>query len=230
MTTPQRPLLLRAQALTKVFNRPSKVEILKNIDLTVEHGDTYAIMGASGEGKSTLLHILGTLDQPSSGTLELMGHDTAKCDPSKIRNRHIGFIFQAFYLLEDYTALENVLMPAKIGRQPIHKGSDAYEHALLLLEEVGLGHRTHFPSKLLSGGERQRVAIARALCNDPELLLADEPSGNLDHHTSRLIHDLLLHFVENHRKTLIIVTHDRDLAQLCKSTYQLQDGLLHKES
>lgn len=195
------------------------VTILHDISLEVEAGQTVAITGKSGEGKSTLLHILGTLEKPSSGELFICGKPLKNLP--QIRNRHIGFIFQSFNLLEEYTVLENVLMPGKIGRHKLD-----HIRALTLLEEVGLSHRADFPAKLLSGGEKQRAAIARALYNDPDLILADEPSGNLDHSHSVAIHEMLIGSAKKRNKALIIVTHDPELASLCDRTYLLMDGIL----
>lgn len=222
-----RDFILQGKGLHKTFFHPARVTILKNLDLEVQHGETVAIMGRSGEGKSTLLQILGTLESPCSGELTIDGELVTAFNRNGIRNRKLAFIFQSFHLLEDYTALENVLMPARIGRQATAAGTHAYERACSLLEHVGLAERMKFNTKLLSGGEKQRVAIARALCNDPDLILADEPSGNLDRHTAHHIHELLLNFAAVNRKTLIVVTHDPQLAQLCHTRYQLSEGTLH---
>lgn len=189
-------------------------------------GETVAIMGRSGQGKSTLLQILGTLEKPCSGELTIAGQTISRFNCGKIRNQHIAFIFQSFHLLEDYTALENILMPARIARRSISVNSDAYKHALDLLERVGLPDRAHFNTKLLSGGEKQRVAIARALCNDPDIIFADEPSGNLDKQTAQDIHQTLLNFAHEKGKTLIVVTHDPDLAALCSKKFILEKGEL----
>lgn len=221
----QKPVLV-AKGIHKAFYNPSLVKILNGVDLTIMRGDTVAIMGRSGEGKSTLLQILGTLETACSGYLEIANQAVSKFNKSKIRNKNIAFIFQSFHLLEDYTALENVLMPASIARSNISPGSAAYIRACQLLEKVGLDSRKHFNSKLLSGGEKQRVAIARALCNDPDILLADEPSGNLDKQTSQYIHELLLDFAKHQGKTLILVTHDADLAAMCSRRFRLCEGIL----
>lgn len=219
-------MILSAKGIKKRFTHPQSIELLKGIDLAVESGQTIAIMGRSGEGKSTLLQILGTLDTPSEGTLEIAGKQVSNRVMSEIRNHHIGFVFQSFYLLEDYTVLQNVLMPAAIARKPIHKGSAAYERGVELLTHVGLGDRLHHFGKQLSGGEQQRAAIARALCNDPDLILADEPSGNLDSQTAEVIYPLLLKFPEGKKKAVVIVTHDERLASLCDVRYSLQGGIL----
>lgn len=223
-----KPIVLKASAIKKSFYAPVKVEILKHVDLTVHQGDTVAIMGRSGQGKSTLLQILGTLETPCDGILEINGSAVTSFNKSKLRNEKLAFVFQSFHLLEDYTTLDNVLMPARIARKPVHQGSAAYNRACSLLDHVGLGERHHFNTKLLSGGEKQRVAIARALCNDPDIILADEPSGNLDRQTSRHIHDLLLGFAREHNKTLIVVTHDHELAALCSRKLQLTNGRLEE--
>lgn len=222
----EKSIILHAKKLNKAFHYPTKIQILKNLDLEVQTGQTIAIMGRSGEGKSTLLQILGTLESPCAGSLEIGGQLVSRFNKSDIRNQKLGFIFQSFHLLEDYTTLENVLIPARIARKNISPGQKAYARACHLLRHVGLEGRMHFNTKLLSGGEKQRVAIARALCNDPDIILADEPSGNLDRQTSRHIHELLLDLSEAHGKTLIIVTHDPDLAEMCSLRYHLIDGQL----
>ncbi|MES2121930.1 MAG: ABC transporter ATP-binding protein [Chlamydiota bacterium] len=222
------PILI-AKNIKKQFLSPTPIDILKGIDLEIYPGESVAITGKSGEGKSTLLHILGTIEKPTSGTLEICGKSTAKTSLPHLRNHCIGFVFQTFHLLEDYTVLDNVLIPARIARIPVSKGSPAYQRALDLLERVGLKERAHFLCKLLSGGEKQRAAIARALCNDPALILADEPSGNLDTFHSQAIHSLLLDLVKQMQKSLIVVTHDTELSSLCDRTLHLRDGiaLLH---
>jgi lipoprotein-releasing system ATP-binding protein len=223
-------VVLKAKNIHKSFYNPSKTHILRGIDLEVLKGESLAIMGRSGQGKSTLLHILGTLENPCEGSIEIANQPLTSFNKSMIRNKHIAFIFQSFHLLDDYTALENVLMPATIARQNTAKGSAAYVRGMHLLESVGLVDRAHYHSKLLSGGEKQRVAIARALCNDPDLIFADEPSGNLDKVTSRMIHDILLGFSKQHGKSIVFVTHDQELAHLCDRAYILRDGALHLNS
>lgn len=220
--------ILEASHLVKSFEHPARVEVLSDVSLRVFSGETLAIMGASGEGKSTLLHILGALETADSGTVKIQGDLVTPAKACKMRNAHLGFVFQTFNLLEDYTALENTLFPARIARQKIAPSSTSYKRALYLLDKVGLSERAFYPTKLLSGGEKQRVAIARALCNDPALVLADEPSGNLDTHTSALIHDLLIETAKVFKKGLIVVTHDKKLAALCDSTYELSEGRLYQ--
>lgn len=221
--------LLQAKKLRKTFYNPNPIEILKGIDLDVKRGETVAILGRSGQGKSTLLQILGTLENPTSGTMILAGQTVGPFNKPKIRNKHIAFVFQSFHLLDDYTALENILMPARIAREDVSTHSQALQCANALLELVGLTDRAHFNTKLLSGGEKQRVAIARALCNNPDILFADEPSGNLDKQTSKTIHDLLIGFAKKENKALILVTHDLELASLCDRRLLLEDGHLTEQ-
>lgn len=227
-------IILEAKNLTKTFYTPAALPILKGIDLQVEEGSCIAITGKSGEGKSTLLQILGTLEAPTSGSIRICGQNVEKSSLSLIRNACIGFVFQAFHLLEDYTALDNILFPAKIARKDVSPSSETYKRALSLLEEMGLSARAHFLVKLLSGGEKQRVSLARALCNDPPLILADEPSGNLDQTHSAAIHNLLIDSIKKRNKTLLVVTHDKVLASLCDQELILENGKLstlqtHKE-
>jgi lipoprotein-releasing system ATP-binding protein len=222
--------ILSAKNIRKSFTTPYLIEILKGISLDLHPNESIAIIGASGEGKSTLLHILGTLEEASSGDLIISGESVLRKPSPILRNRHIGFVFQTFHLLEDYTVLHNVLMPALIAGKDIRKGGATYERAIELLCKVGLEKRIHFSTKLLSGGEKQRTSLARALCNDPEILLADEPSGNLDHETSQQIHQLLINSVKELNKGLIVVTHDMNLASLCDRRLILCDGRLTDES
>ena len=214
--------ILQAKNIKKIFTNPVQLEILSGIDFTVEPGQSVAIMGRSGEGKTTLLHILGTLEKATSGTLEIAGKNGWERS-LEVRNQHIGFVFQGFHLLEEESALENVLMPARIGR----RGSLMRPEAERLLQKVGLAQRSGYNVKQLSGGERQRVAIARALCNDPDIILADEPTGNLDKQTADGIHELLFSFVKE-GKALVVVTHDPSLAALCDKTLYLRGGVLEE--
>ena len=201
-----------------------KVEVLKGITMTVAAGETIALVGASGAGKTTLLHIMGTLDLPTTGTLVFQGEEIFRRSETALasfRNRTIGFVFQFHHLLPEFTALENVMMPGLINRQ---KKSEVKESAVELLTKVGLGHRlTHRPTEL-SGGEQQRVAIARALLQSPTLLLADEPTGNLDRKTSDEVHDVLRQLHDEMGITLIIVTHNERMASSMGKIVQLEDG------
>lgn len=224
----QKKIILQAKDVRKRFQSPVDVSVLKGVDLDVHGGESIAIMGRSGEGKSTLLQILGTLEKPTSGDVFIAEQRITPFSVTRIRRKHISFVFQSYHLLDDYTVLDNILMPARIDRQNVQRGSEAYQRATELLKLVELSHRAHFNTKLLSGGEKQRVAIARALINDPDLIFADEPSGNLDQETATIIHDLLLNFSKQKGKALVLVTHDQNLADLCDSQYNLRDGLLFK--
>ena len=214
-------MILQAKHLYKAFYTPAPVEILSNVTIELEEGKSMAITGRSGEGKTTLLHILGTLEEFDRGELLIGGQKVDGNNRFQLRNQKIGFIFQSFNLLEDFTALENVMMPALIGK----KFCDI-KKAMELLSHVQLEQRAHFPVKYLSGGEKQRVAIARALCNNPDLIFADEPSGNLDHQTANIISDLLFSIVKKEKKGLILVTHDLTLAKRCDHQYELKNGSL----
>ena len=211
--------LIKTIKLKKAYYTPFKVEVLRDVSLEIDQGEAVAIMGKSGEGKSTLLHLLGTLEKPCSGVIEFLGKPLSDYSLPKLRNEKIGFIFQSFNLLEDYTLLENLLIPARIARVPLDLAK-----AHKLLGEVGLQERKNFLTKHLSGGEKQRASLARALFNDPELILADEPSGNLDQSNSQMVHELLLKCVKERKKTLIVVTHDKELADLCDRQIILKDG------
>ena len=229
MNTPHAstPVLV-AEQITKRFYDPIALDILKGISFTLSSGQSAAIVGKSGEGKTTFLHILGTIDEPTTGSIEIAGELVTHKNRDAIRCKHIGFIFQAFHLLADSTVIENVLIPVKIARMATHKASPAYQRACDLLKLVGLEDRMHFPVNKLSGGERQRVAIARAFINDPHLILADEPTGNLDHETAEEIQALLLHCVQIEKKALLVVTHNLKLASKLDACYELEDGYLKK--
>lgn len=219
--------LLEVRDLRKAYDMgKNRVEVLNGIDLDLEPGTTTALVGASGAGKSTLLHLLGALDRPSSGTVLFRGEDIFRQsdrDLAGFRNRSIGFVFQFHHLLSEFTALENVMMPALIARV---KREEARAIAEELLQDVGLDHRIgHRPGEL-SGGEQQRVAIARALVLSPPLLLADEPTGNLDMKSSEGIHALLAELQQKKGLTLVVVTHNERLAAAMGRTVRLVDGHL----
>jgi lipoprotein-releasing system ATP-binding protein len=213
--------VLIAKDIKKRFATPEPVEVLTAVSLEVRRGESVAITGRSGEGKSTLLHILGTLESFDAGSLTIAGHLVSSGRCEVIRNQHIGFIFQMFHLLDDFSVMENITMPALIGRKPVDMAK-----AKTLIDQVGLSKRAHFPARLLSGGEKQRVAIARALFGNPDLILADEPTGNLDLHNANIIGKLLIDLTKNHGKSLVLVTHDTELASLCNRQYHLQGGHL----
>ena len=200
------------------------LKVLKGIDLEVKKSEVVSIMGASGAGKSTLLQILGTLSTPDSGELLIDGTDVLKLGEKSLaefRNRRLGFVFQFHHLLPEFTALENVMIPAFIAGR---SRKDAEKEAVAMLEDMGLGGRLdHKPSEL-SGGEQQRVAIARALINRPAVLFADEPSGNLDTRTKEEIHNLFFRLREKYGQTVVIVTHDPDLAKMCDRSLFMVDG------
>ncbi|MEM7447521.1 MAG: ABC transporter ATP-binding protein [Myxococcota bacterium] len=205
------------------------VEVLKGVDLRIEQGEMVCVVGASGTGKSTLLHLLGTLDLPSSGRILYGGQDVTRFSGSQLarfRNQSIGFVFQFHHLLPDFTALENVMMPGLIQGGAKR---EARRRATLLLEEVGLEHRlSHRPAEL-SGGEQQRVALARALLMQPSVVLADEPTGNLDTATSEQVHDLMCRLNAERGTTFLLVTHSQELAKRMPREVSMRDGLIESD-
>jgi lipoprotein-releasing system ATP-binding protein len=220
--------MLEARAVRKVYvgGDGALVEVLRHVDLAVARGEIVAIVGASGVGKSTLLHLLGALDVPTSGEVVLEGNaysSLAEPERDALRSRRIGFVFQFHHLLRDFTALENVMMPLLIGGEA---EDTARDRASELLASVGLaGRLSHRPAQL-SGGEQQRCAVARALVHDPQLVLADEPSGNLDHYHGEQLHQLLFGLVRELESTLVVVTHNRELAERADRILRLQNGVL----
>lgn len=220
------PVIACRQLAKRYKDGQLETPVLSNVNLTVNAGDRIAIVGSSGSGKSTLLHLLGGLDAPTSGDIEVLGQSLADLSVrklSKLRNQSLGFVYQFHHLLPEFSAVENVAMPLVIGGQ---KPAEAKAEAEQLLEKVGLGHRLgHKPSEL-SGGERQRAALARALITRPACLLADEPTGNLDHRTAEGIFDLIMELNQQMNTALVIVTHDRQLAARMDTAYTLMDGEL----
>lgn len=219
--------LVVASGLTKAYQiGDRRLEVLRGVDLNVARGEFVALRGASGAGKSTLLHLLGGLDVPDAGRIEFDGTmltGRSLSSLAQFRNRHVGIIFQAYHLLSDLSALENVYLPARMARR---SAAESVDRARALLCRVGLeGRLSHRPSQL-SGGEQQRVAIARCLVNDPALVLADEPTGNLDSHTGDGVMELLLSLRQERRMTLIIATHDPRVASRAEREVQLVDGLV----
>ncbi len=215
--------VLNAQKLSKAVEGPDgRLVILDDVSLNVDRGASLAIVGASGSGKTTLLGLLAGLDRPTSGTVALAGQQLDALDEearARVRRRLVGFVFQSFHLLPALNAEENVMLPLELeGRD------DARERAASALDAVGLGKRTHHYPHQLSGGEQQRVALARAFVHGPELLFADEPTGNLDQRTGAAVTDLLFALNREHATTLVLVTHDSTLAQRCARTLRLRDG------
>jgi predicted ABC-type transport system involved in lysophospholipase L1 biosynthesis ATPase subunit len=218
---------LSVSALNKRYEVGSQtIHVLRDLDLAVEAGEMVAVVGASGVGKSTLLHLLGGLDRADSGAVRVgEGDITGLPDPELVafRNRHVGFVFQFHHLLPEFSALENAEMPLRIARLPTAEGRP---RARRLLERVGLGERLDHRPGMLSGGEQQRVAVARAFVSRPKLLLADEPTGNLDGTTGRQVMDLLFELARADGTTLILITHDMALAERCDRILRIADGLV----
>jgi len=215
--------LISALNLSKTYET-LQYPLFHNLSLDIYSHDTISCTGRSGEGKSTLLHILGGIENPSSGTLHIQGKPFSAANMNTVRNEYFGFIFQSFHLLDDQTTLDNVLLPVLIARKPI-KGF-YLDRARMLIAKMGIEHRSATKAKFLSGGEKQRVAIARALIMDPHIIFADEPTGNLDSLTAAPVIDLLFEAIETENKALFMVTHQEDLALRCKTRYVLSQGKL----
>ena len=216
-------MVLRGRGLAR---RYGNLEVLRSVDIEIEQGELVSIVGPSGAGKSTLLQILGTLDKPDAGTLEIMGSNPFNMNPKALaafRNRQIGFVFQFHHLLPEFTALENVCMPGWIANRA---DADVRKEARLMLERLGLQDRLdHKPSEL-SGGEQQRCSIARALMNRPAIVLADEPTGNLDSNNARSLYEIFLELRKELNQTFVIVTHNNALAGLSDRILEMRDGIL----
>jgi lipoprotein-releasing system ATP-binding protein len=219
--------LIQARSLVKGYpTAAGYVSVLEGVDLDVAEGEMLAITGASGVGKSTLLHVLGTLDRPDSGSVTVAGQDVFALGEKSLRefrNQTLGFVFQFHHLLPEFTALENVMMPLLIARRP---EAEAHDRAALLLSELGLAARAQHRPGMLSGGEQQRVAVARALAQSPRVLLADEPTGNLDRQTGERLHGLLRQLNRERGITVVLVTHNEPTAAACDRTLRLDGGRL----
>ena len=214
--------MLKATTITKKFG---PLTVLKGVDISIEKGEMVSIVGSSGAGKSTLLHILGTLDSPDSGNITIDGQLLSSLTSSQLaafRNKHIGFIFQFHHLLPEFDALENVCIPGWIANKP---REEVKKRALELLEILGLANRIHHKPNELSGGEQQRVAVARALINDPLIVFADEPTGNLDSSNARELHQLFTKINQDFGTTFLIMTHNEELAALSTRVLHMRDGL-----
>jgi lipoprotein-releasing system ATP-binding protein len=221
--------VLEAEGVVKGYRGGdgATLQVLNGVDLTVAAGEMVAVVGASGSGKSTFLHVVGALERPDAGVVRLGGTSTSGASDealATLRNQRVGFVFQFHHLLKEFSALENVMMPMRIAERP---DAESRARATALLERVGLGARLHHRPAELSGGEQQRAAVARALALQPPVLLADEPSGNLDHHNAERLHDLFAELARESGLGMVVVTHNRSLAERANRVLHLEDGRLH---
>jgi len=227
----EKELILRSENIHRGFDTPEgRIEVLRGVNLDLQRGEMVAVLGVSGVGKTTLLHILGGLDRADKGEVSFKNQSYAslsETDLALFRNRHVGFVFQFHYLMAEFSALENVMMPLLIANRP---QSEARTRAEQLLCEVGLKERMGHRPAALSGGEQQRVAVARALAMEPELVIADEPSGNLDVETGHQLHQLLVDLNRTKQTTFVIATHNQPLAKMAHRTVELREGVNHKDS
>lgn len=223
--------ILRLENIEKYYSGSvDKLHIIRNLNLSVEEGEFISILGRSGSGKSTLLNVIGLLDKIDGGKIFIDGKEVdvlSDAEKDRLKNKMLGFVFQFHYLLPEFTALENVMLPALID--DFSNKSEIEKRAMELLKSVGLEERVHHKPSQLSGGEKQRVAIARALINSPKILLADEPTGNLDEETSETIFNILRDINKNRKQTIIVVTHSKDLAQISDKKLYLKKGVLETE-
>ena len=233
----QQDIILEARGLRKIFRMgDAEIEVLKNVDLAVKAGEFVAIEGRSGSGKSTLLHILGALDEVTAGVIDFDGKDIASLSQagrSRVRNKQFGFVFQFYHLLPELNVLENAILPAMVEHSLwsfMSRRAEFRERGSTMLDELGLGHRLKHKPWQLSGGERQRVAIARALMNNPRVLFADEPTGNLDVETGKQIMQVLEKLHQKKGQTIVMVTHDRSIASRADRVVVLAEGTMHAVS
>jgi len=222
-------MILTAKNLVKTYqnNQKLKLEVLKSVSIEIEEKKISVIVGASGAGKSTLLHLLGGLDRPDHGSVFYEGQDIFKLSDDKLtkfRNKNIGFVFQFHHLLPEFTALENIAIPHMISGKSLDVSA---KRALVLLSSVGLSDRAQHKPAELSGGEQQRIAVARALINDPSIIFADEPTGNLDSANSEIIHQIIVELKEKLGKTFVIVTHNPELVKLADTVFEIKDGKIN---
>lgn len=217
--------VLTAGGVTKYFYEPEKFQVLKNIDLNVSRGEFLSLVGKSGCGKSTLMYVLSTMDTDYEGELNIAGQSLTRKTQNELaafRNKHIGFVFQFHFLLQEFTVLQNVMIPAlKLG---LHSKEEIEERALTKLRMLGMHEHAHKASSKLSGGQQQRVAIARALINDPDIIMGDEPTGNLDTYNTHLVFDIFKELTHTHKQTLIAVTHDEEFARNSDRIVEMSDG------